>query len=91
MQQYPIRTLLPTEFPVYAEHLKRLSKEDRRLRFGTPVTNDFIDQYVAKINPTESIILGHFDSYLNLVAAIQVACISSHEAEIGLLVSNSYI
>lgn len=56
------RKLLPTEGPLLAEHLIRLSAEDRRLRFGGMfLRDDAVRRYVESIDWTHSWHVGHFD------------------------------
>src|SRR6185312_5875662 len=43
-----IRKLWPSETKSFREHLLRLDSESRANRFGTPVTDYFIEQYSAR-------------------------------------------
>jgi GNAT superfamily N-acetyltransferase len=57
------RKLLPTEAPLLAEHLLRLSADDRRLRFGGMFLRDeAVRRYIAAIDWTHSWHVGFFDS-----------------------------
>jgi RimJ/RimL family protein N-acetyltransferase len=57
------RKLLPTEGPLLAEHLIRLSPDDRRLRFGGLfMPDDVIGRYVQGIDWTHSRQVGCFDA-----------------------------
>jgi GNAT superfamily N-acetyltransferase len=56
------RKLLPTEGPLLAEHLMRLSADDRRLRFGGMfLRDDAVRRYVDSIDWTHSWHVGYFD------------------------------
>jgi GNAT superfamily N-acetyltransferase len=87
---YAIRVLQPSEYGDYAAHLKKLSKHDRVLRFCQPVTDRWIDRFVASIGQdAESIVLGHYDSELGLDGALDVALVERDDgrfAETGLSV-----
>jgi len=50
------RKLWPTETEKFRAHLLRLDKETRRLRFGMPVNDQFIESYAAQIGEWDSII-----------------------------------
>lgn len=55
------RKLLPTEAPLLAEHLIRLSADDRRLRFGGMyLRDDAVQRYVASIDWAHSWHVGFF-------------------------------
>ena len=57
------RKLLPTEAPLLAEHLIRLSPDDRRLRFGGLfMPDDVIRRYVQGIDWIHSRQVGCFDA-----------------------------
>ena len=53
-----IRKLWPSEAESFREHLLRLDSESRANRFGTPVTDYFIEQYSARALGADSIIHG---------------------------------
>ena len=56
------RKLLPTEGSLLAEHLIRLSAEDRRLRFGGMfLRDDAVRRYVDSIDWAHSWHVGYFD------------------------------
>ncbi len=56
------RKLLPTEGPLLADHLVRLSPEDRRFRFGGMfLRDDGVRRYVDSIDWTHSWHVGRFD------------------------------
>lgn len=68
------RILTRAEFPKYAQHLKTLDEKNRFSRFLQITTNDSIDRYVAGIGADE-VIIGHFNTALDLDAAIHVGLI----------------
>jgi RimJ/RimL family protein N-acetyltransferase len=68
------RKLLPTEGPLLAEHLMRLSADDRRLRFGGMfLRDDAVRRYVDSIDWTHSWHVGCFeDGALRAVVQLSV-------------------
>jgi RimJ/RimL family protein N-acetyltransferase len=55
-----IRKLWLGESDRFREHLLRLDPESRANRFGTPVTDYFIERYAARALGTDAIIHGYF-------------------------------
>ncbi len=55
-----IRKLWLGESDRFREHLLRLDPESRANRFGTPVTDYFIDQYAAHALCSDAIVHGYF-------------------------------
>ncbi len=53
-----MRTLTASELPKYRDHLLRLDAEDRRLRFGYPISDEAIQGHVRKIDMTKDRITG---------------------------------
>ncbi len=53
-----IRRIWPLEMDALRRHLCRLSREDRVLRFGRPVTNRFIQTYVDRLDWFRDIVIG---------------------------------
>jgi len=56
-----IRKLWPTELNKFRDHLLRLDKQARRLRFGHGVSDDFLLDYVGRTDLTEALIWGYFE------------------------------
>jgi RimJ/RimL family protein N-acetyltransferase len=54
-----IRKLWPTETGAFRDHLLRLDKQSRRLRFAHTVADAFIDDYAARMNDMGSIIFAY--------------------------------
>lgn len=54
------RRLLPTEISIYRAHLLRLNDEDRRLRFHSRISPTAIDEYCARVDWPNSVIVGCF-------------------------------
>ena len=50
------RKLFVTEYHKYRDHLLRLDKDSRRLRFGMAVSDDFITGYTGRLNDMKSIV-----------------------------------
>jgi GNAT superfamily N-acetyltransferase len=53
-----IRKLWPLEAPKFREHLLRLDKESRRLRFAHGVSDTFIEDYAARMDEIGSLVFG---------------------------------
>lgn len=71
------------------EHLQRLKGEDRRLRFGTVATDEYIEKYVKDSwNKDDSVWFGCTHKW-KMVAACHVA-IYNDEAELGCSVDPRY-
>ena len=55
-----IRKLWFTETEKFRDHLLRLDKDSRRLRFGMPVNDEFIENYFQRTGQLKSVIYGFF-------------------------------
>jgi hypothetical protein len=67
-----------------ADHFINLDGEDRRLRFGSTISNDGLREYVARIDfERDGIFAVHDDEGSRLLAVIHVA-LSAKSAELGL-------
>jgi GNAT superfamily N-acetyltransferase len=66
-------------------HFLALGPEDRRLRFGLPLSDDSIADYVARIDFGRDAVFGVFDDELNLAGAAHLARAEDH-AELGVSV-----
>jgi GNAT superfamily N-acetyltransferase len=54
-----IRRLWPTETDKFRDHILRLDKESRRLRFAHSVSDAFIDEYASRMSEFGSLVYGH--------------------------------
>jgi RimJ/RimL family protein N-acetyltransferase len=54
-----IRRLWPTETVKFRDHLLRLDKESRRLRFAHSVTDAFIEDYASRMSEFGSLVYGY--------------------------------
>ncbi|BAE52514.1 GNAT family N-acetyltransferase [Paramagnetospirillum magneticum] len=83
-----IRRLYTHERAAYADHLKRLSPDDRRLRFArSGVADQVIDDYVAAIGIDDLILAAFADD--QLVGAAHVA-LNGSLAEVGVSVDQDH-
>ena len=73
----PIRELGPSERPLFRSHLLLLNSEDRYLRFGSPLPDSSIEDYVDRIDFRSDTLFGVFDDRLRLAAAGHFAPIPS--------------
>jgi RimJ/RimL family protein N-acetyltransferase len=76
-----VRTLTPLELPRYRDHLLRLGTEDRRMRFGSPVPDERIVDFVDGLGPLDTRVLVHTGSDLEVIGAVQVSAASSRAVE----------
>ena len=58
-----IRKLWSTDRTAFGDHLLRLDDESRRLRFGVPVADSFIDDYAKTAFRLDTIIFAHFEDH----------------------------
>ena len=66
-------------------HFLALDGEDRRLRFGSPVRDEVLQEYAARIDFERDGIFAVQDDHFRLLAAVHVA-FSGENAELGLSV-----
>ena len=71
--------------PALLEHLTALEGEDRRLRFGTPLRDEAIAEYVERIDFAHDGVVAVHDGSMRLLAVIHIA-ITEESAELGLSV-----
>lgn len=81
---FPVR-LREADRPALVEHFMTLESEDRRLRFGSPIGDDALREYVARIDFSGDGVFAVQDDRLRIVAAIHVAP-TGESAELGLSV-----
>jgi RimJ/RimL family protein N-acetyltransferase len=55
-----IRKLWPTDAGLFREHLLRLDKESRRLRFAHSVSDAFIEEYASRMGDFGSVVFAYF-------------------------------
>lgn len=84
-----IRTLLPAELSKYRDHLLRLSPDDRRLRFGFPISDEGIDTFVDRLRTRGDRVLVHFNPTLEVIGAAQVASTDREAAELAFSVDET--
>ncbi len=56
-----IRKLWPTETNKFRDHLLRLDKGSRRLRFAHGVSDAYIEDYAGRMSEMNGIVFGYFD------------------------------
>ena len=83
--QIPIRELWPSERPELYEHFLSLGAEDRRLRFGAPLGDATVRDYVSRIDFGHDALFGVLDDELRLLGVAHVAR-SATFAELGISV-----
>jgi GNAT superfamily N-acetyltransferase len=83
------RELTRLERPKLAAHFLSLNAEDRRLRFGLPISDASVADYVERIDFARDAVFGVFDDELNLAGAAHLARAEDH-AELGVSVLPSH-
>ena len=84
-----IRELWPSERPALYEHFLALATEDRRLRFGAPLNDSTVRDYVARLDFGQDAVFGVLDDELRLLGVAHVAR-SSAVAELGVSVLEGF-
>lgn len=54
-----VRRLWPTETDKFRDHLLRLDRESRRMRFAHSVSDSFIEEYAGRMSEFGSLVFGH--------------------------------
>jgi RimJ/RimL family protein N-acetyltransferase len=85
-----VRTLTPLERPRYRDHLLRLGVDDRRLRFGFPIPNERIVDFVDRLGRLDTCILVHSGPDLEVIGAVQVSVASCDAVEFAFSVEAPY-
>jgi GNAT superfamily N-acetyltransferase len=85
----PIRELWPSERPALHEHFLSLAREDRRLRFGAPLSDATVREYVSRIDFGHDVLFGVLDDELRLLGVAHVAR-SRTFAELGVSVMEGF-
>lgn len=88
-----IRKLWPSEADKFRDHLLRLDKESRRLRFAHGVSDAFIEDYAGRMNEMGSLVFGFFIADGELRAAAELRKLGDtwgREAEAAFSVEKAY-
>jgi GNAT superfamily N-acetyltransferase len=87
-----IRKLWPTEIQKFRDHLLRLDKQSRRMRFGMAVDDAFITAYAERADWMKSVVYGYFAG-AEMHAAAELRSIGEswgQEAEAAFSVESAY-
>lgn len=86
------RKLWSTESDKFRDHLLRLDKESRRLRFAHAVSDGFIEDYAARMSELGSIVYGYFvNGEIRAAAELRkLADTWQHDAEAAFSVETDY-
>ncbi len=87
-----IRKLWPTEPDKFRDHLLRLDKESRRMRFAHGVSDVFIEDYASRMNEMGSVVYGYLENS-DVRAAAELRKLSDvwgQEAEAAFSVEKAY-
>jgi RimJ/RimL family protein N-acetyltransferase len=83
----PVQKLVAFQRDEISRHLQQLAPPDRRLRFGTPMTDAAIDRYVRGIDFARDKVFGIIENGLVLSGVAHLALDPGHDsAELGLSV-----
>lgn len=87
-----IRKLWPTETEKFRDHLLRLDKESRRMRFAHGVSDGFIDDYASRVGEMGSVVYGYFvDGELRAAAELRkLGDVWGREAEAAFSVEQAW-
>ena len=87
-----VRKLWPTEAHLFRDHLLRLDKDSRRLRFAHGVSDSFIEDYAARMSHMGSIVFGYFvNGQVRAAAELRkLADLWGEEAEAAFSVERAY-
>ncbi len=75
-----VKELHPGHLPKLLEHFLELGDDDRYLRFGRPIMDEAIAQYVERIDWEASAVFGVFDEALGLVGVAHLALLDETPA-----------
>ena len=81
----PTVRLHPADRRALAAHFLALDREDRRLRFGSPIADEGLEAYVERIDFARDGLFAVHDDNLEMVAVVHVA-VTGGAAELGLSV-----
>ncbi len=87
-----IRKLWPTESEKFRDHLLRLDKESRRMRFAHGVSDGFIKDYAARVGDMGSVVYGFFvDGQMRAAAELRkLGDVWGREAEAAFSVEQAW-
>lgn len=87
-----IRKSWPSETELFRDHLLRLDKEARRMRFAHAVSDSFIEDYASRMCEMGSIVYGFFvDGEMHGAAELRkLGDTWGHEAEAAFSVEHAY-
>jgi len=87
-----VRKLWPTETHLFRDHLLRLDKDSRRMRFAHGVSDTFIEDYAGRMSDMGSIVFGYFvDGRIHAAAELRkLADNWGVEAEAAFSVERAY-
>ncbi|HXF54697.1 MAG TPA: GNAT family N-acetyltransferase [Hyphomicrobiaceae bacterium] len=87
-----IRKLWPTETHLFRDHLLRLDKESRRMRFAHGVSDSFIEEYALRMSEMGGIVYAYLDGgRARAVAELRkLGDIWGQEAEAAFSVERAY-
>ena len=87
-----IRKLWPAETAKFRDHLLRLDKSSRRMRFAHGVSDSFIEDYAERMSDMGSVVYGYIeDDEIRAVAELRkLGDVWGHEAEAAFSVETTH-
>jgi RimJ/RimL family protein N-acetyltransferase len=87
-----IRKIWPLDAPKFRDHLLRLDKSSRRMRFAHGVSDSFIEDYAARMSDMGSVVYGYYvDGEVHAAAELRKLSDSwEPEAEAAFSVETAY-
>lgn len=86
-----VRSVWPSEMQAVERHLLRLSHEDRRMRFGRPVSHEFIRSHVTGLRGAECIVkCAYVGDVCRGVGEIHLLNGAGYDAEAALSVEHAW-
>lgn len=81
-----VRILSPLEWPVFGRHMKRLGSDDRRMRFGSTVSDACIDAHIGRLRPFVDTVVGAFSDQAEMIGAALITRDNAGAVEISVSV-----
>lgn len=81
-----VRILSPLEWPVFGRHLKSLGSDDRRMRFGSTVSDGAIEAHISRLRPLVDTVTAAFSHEAEMMGAALITRDSGDAVEISVSV-----
>jgi RimJ/RimL family protein N-acetyltransferase len=85
-----IRVLSPFEWSALGSHLKRLSADDLRMRFGSMVTDSAIEANLQRLNPMGDAVVAAFSDDLEVIGSVLITRDDAAAVEMSVSVDEGF-